>query len=76
MYNNRIQSNKKFGLGVRIENKNYTFKLYSTICHVRQTRPRELHVNRSCLCGSKYHSLTTHTNCPCNPKYDDAIECK
>lgn len=38
------------------------------------TRPKSLYVNRPCICGSKYHSRTTHLMCPCNPRYDDAIE--
>ena len=78
-YYNRPHSRKKFGLGVRIDTKHYTFKRFSPIYYYRtkKTRPRQLYVNRPCLCGSIYHSLTTHTFCPLNPKYDDAIEwCK
>ena len=36
-------------------------------------KKRGLQYSKPCLCGSLSHCRTRHTDCPLNPKYDDAI---
>ena len=74
---------KYYPAGVRkeqiIHTNSISYKLHCIKNTIHQyskskTRPKCLYVNRQCVCGSKYHSRTTHLKCPCNPRYDDAIE--
>lgn len=78
-----VNKRKYYPVGVRKENivhnnlKSYRLSCIKNSLHryrKSKTRPKCLHVNRQCICGSKYHSRTTHLSCPCNPRYDDAIE--
>ena len=57
-------------MGVRKNENDVT--LHHT--HNKNQNQISLWVNKPCICGSTYHSKTTHSDCILNVQYDDYVK--